>query len=181
MPIPHSPRDAAPVDDRYAALVKHMADGLLQSLQDAEPALSPEQRASAYQRWEESVRPGLISHLDALVGPARPVIAEACVAYNKVPHEENAPKEHNVCKGETVAVVTRRGRPETPGGILFHYPGCEKHARLALAQLGATEERTLFGDKVFHSIMALDDARREIRQQELAHLPVRRRRWWQLR
>lgn len=79
-----------------------------------------------------------------------------------------------------MAVVTRLGRPESPGEILAHHPGCEKHSRMALAQLTASVDRQAIGGawkRVFHSVIALEDARREIRQQETVDVP-RPRRWF---
>jgi hypothetical protein len=139
--------------------------------------LAAEQRAELSGNWRAIAQPPLVKQLDALVGPPLSVLAEACTAYNLVSSTPERPKNHNVCNGDTVAVVTRYGSPEAPGAIYKHYPGCMKHSEMALGRLGAVET-SVSGRRVFHSIIALTDARREIRQQELADETAHSQRWW---
>jgi hypothetical protein len=168
------------VDQRYAGLLRELEESVLTVV---EP-VAQEQREAVLGRWREIARPRLVRQLDALVGPVRPVIGEACVAWNRIPSgDRKSVKGFNVCKGDTIALITRLGRPETPGAILRHYPGCEKHAREALATLGASEGTHWDGyrsHRVFHSIVDLEEARRELRQQELAAGTAggRVRKWW---
>ena len=179
MPLRDAPQPPS-VDGRYAALVRRLEDDFAAVLDKMKPSLSAEQRAVALDRWQEIARPPLLQHLHALVGPVRPVIAEGCGAFNEIGLSGEQPEDYAVCKGETVAVVTRLGRPEFPGEILAHYPGCEKHSRMALAHLTAAETHRWFISeykRIFHSIIALEDTRREIRQQETVDVP-RPRRWF---
>ncbi|MEU7802616.1 hypothetical protein AB0B10_25490 [Micromonospora arborensis] len=146
--------------------------------------LTEEQLAELKTRWDTIARPPLIKQLDALIGPVQAVLGEACEAFNYIrPTETQREAEgFNVCKGATVAVIRRLGSPELPGRIVQHHPGCDKHSRLALASLGAIYQSpsSLFA-RSFHQIVPLDDARREIRQQELARefdSETPKRRWW---
>jgi hypothetical protein len=168
------------LDDRYAALVIELDRNLDRALDAMRMPLNAEQRAEVSSNWRSMARSPLIKQLDALVGPLVPVIAEACVAYNHISFVLEKPKGYNVCSGETVALVIRFGRPESPGPIFMHYPGCEKHATTAMNRLASTQTR-VNGHRVFHSVIALADARREIRQQELENGVNRSRRWWPFR
>lgn len=172
---PVAQQDEQALDERYEGLVTELEENLRRCLDDGLcTPLDASQRAEALAAWQAVARPALIKQLDALIGPQLPVIAEACMAYNKVPWSDK-PKDHNVCKGETVALVTRLGKPESPGRILMHYPGCEKHAKAAMASMGACETTVRRGRRLvrqFHSVIPLIDARREIRQQELADQAV---------
>ncbi len=168
------------LDERYAALVIELDREFGRVLDAMSVPLTAEQRVELSNNWRSIVRPPLIKQLDALVGPLVPVIAEACVAYNQVSFTLDKPKDHNICKGETVALVTRFGSPESPGPIYIHYPGCEKHANMAMHHLGAAQTQVK-GRRVFHSVIPLADARREIRQQELANEANRPRRRWPFR
>jgi hypothetical protein len=177
-----SASEAGGLDPRYAGLIEELDSNLAQGL--AEVSLSETQRAALDKHLEAVVRPALTKQLDALVGPAVPVIAEGCFAFNEIGQAVKEKVEKVlVCDGETVAVIRRLGRPEIPGRILKHWPGCRKHARLAMDYLTANSP-TLFVrgtyERVFYSIVALEDARRELRQQELAaqRQQTSRRRWF---
>lgn len=176
--------DEQDLDERYAALVLELDQNLDLALGSMGTALSEDQRSEVLSNWRTVGRPALVEQLNALIGPPVPVLAEACAAYNHVSYQASqsgTPKNHNVCDGDTVAVVTRFGSPEAPGRIFRHDPGCMKHARMAISRLGVSETRVWTGRehrRVFHSIIALADARREIRQQELADQAARSRRWW---
>jgi hypothetical protein len=178
VPRARTPENASPLDERYAALVDELEANVEQLFDGLAVQVSAEQRVEILARWQADLRPPLVKQLDALVGPARPAIAEACQAFTKTIYGVNAPKDFNVCQGSTVAVVSRLGRPESPGRIITHYPGCEKHARKAVSNLGASGNVNR-RHRVFYSVVQLADARREIRQQELADEELRSSRpWW---
>ncbi|WP_406078716.1 hypothetical protein [Micromonospora sp. NBC_00858] len=171
---PPKPRTPGPVaepallDRRYAALVEELDGNMQTALDGLTTPLSDVQRAELETMWGQKVRPAVIKQLDALVGPVRPVIAEACEALNIVPTwARGTEKDYTLCQGDHVALVRRRGNPETPGIIEVHHPGCEKHAKRGLKWLAREEQKPGRRRKGFHSIMPLGDARREIRQQEL--------------